>query len=177
MINKDAFKIFFPVHARSYAGWDASYIRPAFPLRELLIMPDPLASPKRRLARAKEHISNLETGAKAFFDKKPTAMRTEQDAQRDNIVKIVLTEPFPDSLTKFAVEAVEGLRSALDQTGYAIGVANGAADPRASISRLLTTRPASKTLSKGDAKISIPESSRFSVPLSLTKEGMMPFGP
>jgi hypothetical protein len=94
-------------------------------------MPDPLASPKRRLARAKEHISNLETGAKAFFDKKPTAMRTEQDAQGDIVVKIVLTEPFPDNLTDFAIEAAEGLRSALDQTGYAIAVAGGAIDPRA----------------------------------------------
>ena len=91
---------------------------------------DPLQSAKRRLARAQTHIAHLEAGAKLFFDKKPTAVATEQDAQGNTVVTIVLTEPFPEQLTDLAVEAVEALRSVLDQMAFAIAAAVGKPDSK-----------------------------------------------
>ena len=80
---------------------------------------DPFHSAKRRVARARDHIHNLETGFRAFVDGKHEALVKEVDAEENTIVKVKLTKPLPDELTDYAFEAIEALRSALDQAAFA----------------------------------------------------------
>jgi len=79
-----------------------------------------------RVARAKEHIRNLDRRVKRFFDAKPYARVTERDVDGLNDVhKVKLTKKFPAGVTSVAAEAIEGLRSALDQAAFATAVISG----------------------------------------------------
>ncbi len=96
-------------------------------------MNDPFGSPKRRLARANEHISALRAGWRAFAETKPYVRVVEPDLDSgDQIHKVKLARQMPDVLTDIAVESVEALRSALDLVGYAAAVAGGVARPKKS---------------------------------------------
>src|SRR6266851_6251359 len=86
-------------------------------------MTDPFASPKRRLARAKEHIDDIEARAQSFSDSKPYARVIERNARGFEEHKVKLTVDLPDRITDIAYEAIEALRSSLDQATYAIAVA------------------------------------------------------
>lgn len=86
----------------------------------------PFSSPRMRIARANEHIRNLDRRVKRFFDSKPYARVTERDD--DGIHdqhKIKLTKVFPTGFTSVAAEAIEGLRSALDQATFATAALSG----------------------------------------------------
>jgi hypothetical protein len=79
-----------------------------------------------RIARAKEHIRNLDRRVKRFFDSKPYARITERDNDGINdLHKVKLTKPFPAGVVSVAAEAIEGLRSALDQTAFATAMLSG----------------------------------------------------
>jgi hypothetical protein len=84
---------------------------------------DPFASPKRRLARARNHIDNVEAGIQAFLDRKPYARIVERNAQGAEEHKIKLVIPLPDEITDLTYEAIEAMRSSLDQATYAVAIA------------------------------------------------------
>jgi hypothetical protein len=87
---------------------------------------DLFGSPKRRIARAKRHIRNLDARIEKFFKNQPYARVIEPDADGiDQLYKIKLTKPLPESLTDLSNEIVEGLRSGLDQAAFATAVADG----------------------------------------------------
>ena len=94
-------------------------------------MPNPFDSPKRRLARAKQHFEHLIDGGKAFANLKPyrRVMEPNSDGTKD-IYKVVLTHFVPDELSDFVTEIAEHLRAALDLAGYAAAVASGKVDPK-----------------------------------------------
>lgn len=82
--------------------------------------------PKRRIARAKEHIDDIETGITEFLKSQPYTRVIETDPQtRNKIHKIKLTENIPDVLLSQTEEVVEGLRSVLDKCGFAAAKASG----------------------------------------------------
>jgi hypothetical protein len=86
-------------------------------------MSDPFASPKRRLARARNHIDNVEMGIRVFLETQPYERTVERNTQRFEEHKIRLTKPIPDDVTDLAYEALEAMRSSLDQATYAVAVA------------------------------------------------------
>lgn len=91
---------------------------------------DIFASPKRRLARAKQHIRRLEKRISTFFKKKPGSRVTETDAEGVTTHAFKFNRQIPDSWADAAVEAIEALRSALDQCGYAVAVQAGIAEAK-----------------------------------------------
>jgi hypothetical protein len=94
-------------------------------------MTDPLASPKRRLSRAKAKFKALIRRGKAFGAKSPYAMVTEDDLQAGfRFYKFKITKRLPLGTSELAWEIVEELRSALDQLGYACAVASGKTAPK-----------------------------------------------
>lgn len=89
-------------------------------------MRHPFSSPRMRIARAKEHIRNLDRRVKRFFDAKPYARVAERDDDGINdLHKVKLTKTFPAGVTSVAAEAIEGLRSALDHAAFATAVLSG----------------------------------------------------
>jgi hypothetical protein len=91
---------------------------------------DPFESPKRRLKRGKEHARWLEKRIQTFLKKKPHERVEDVDAQGFTTHAIKFTRDFPDSWVDAAVESIEALRSALDQTGYAAALLGGIAEPK-----------------------------------------------
>lgn len=86
----------------------------------------PFSSPRMRIARAKEHIRNLDRRVARFFESKPYTRITEPDRDGTNdIHKIKLTRAFPEGVTSVAAEAIEGLRSALDHAAFATASLSG----------------------------------------------------
>lgn len=92
-------------------------------------MIDPFGSPKRRIARARQHIESIRTGINAFFKSQPYAKVAERNARGFEEHKVKLTRPIPDEITDFSFEAIEALRSALDQAVHPIAVACGVKRP------------------------------------------------
>jgi hypothetical protein len=94
-------------------------------------MRDPFDSPKCRLLRAKQHIRDLDSRINKFFKKQPHKGVVERDANGLNeLHKVRLTKPIPSQFADRTAETVEALRSALDQTGYAVAVLAGATEPK-----------------------------------------------
>jgi hypothetical protein len=83
---------------------------------------DPFASPKRRISRAKEHIADIKSRAGSFFHTKPYARVVERNAQGLDEFKFKLAKPLPTQITDLAYEAIEALRSALDQATHPIAI-------------------------------------------------------
>jgi hypothetical protein len=54
----------------------------------------------------------------------------EKELDGSEILKFKLEKPLPEICTHYAAEALEALRSALDQTDYAAAVASGVAKPK-----------------------------------------------
>jgi hypothetical protein len=89
---------------------------------------DPFRSPKQRLARAKEKIAELKAAIEAFVKREPyTRVVDIEQGSGAELHKIKMTEALPDLLTNLAMEIIEGLRSALDQAGFARAVLDGKA--------------------------------------------------
>jgi hypothetical protein len=89
----------------------------------------PFYSAKRRLARAKQHIRRFEKSRKAWHAKRPYKRITDLDI--DTLMhKVKITKPFYVAMIDASSEALEALRSVLDQAGYAAAVASGKAKPK-----------------------------------------------
>jgi hypothetical protein len=81
---------------------------------------DPFYSAKLRIARAKEHLDDLETKINNFFAEKPYATVIEPDPDGiHQIHKLRFTERFPFRWRVLATEIVEHLRAALDHATWA----------------------------------------------------------
>jgi hypothetical protein len=87
---------------------------------------NPFISSQKRLTRAKEHILHLEKRINKFFKKQPYTRLTERDAEGINdLHKVKLIKPIPDSFTGLAVEAIEGLRASLDHAAFTTAFLSG----------------------------------------------------
>ena len=92
---------------------------------------DPFYSPRARLKRANEHIGRLHKRVEGFFKKAPYRQVVELDADGiTQLYKFKFTKRLPESCTHSAAEALEALRSTLDQVGYAAAVASGKTAPK-----------------------------------------------
>jgi hypothetical protein len=86
-------------------------------------MTDPFKSPRRRLARAREHILDIKSRQGSFFQTNPFKRVVETNSEGLREHKIKLTSELPEKITDLAYEAVEALRSTLDQALYPIATA------------------------------------------------------
>ncbi len=92
---------------------------------------DPFESPKARLKRANAHIARLHKRIEVFFKKAPYRTVVELDADGvTQLHKFKFTKRLSESCVHSATEALEALRFALDQIGYATAVASGAVLPK-----------------------------------------------
>jgi hypothetical protein len=92
--------------------------------------PNPFDSPKRRLARGKDHARKLEKRVATFLKNIPYEKVIEKDADGFELHKLRMTKPVPSICTHYAAEALEPLRSALDQTGYTAAILAGVIKPK-----------------------------------------------
>jgi hypothetical protein len=92
-------------------------------------MSDTFASPKRRLARAKDHISDLKARIISWGDREPYAKVVEPNARGFDEHKVKVAIPLPDVVTDIGYETIEALRSSLDQATYAVAIACKAKRP------------------------------------------------
>jgi hypothetical protein len=65
------------------------------------------SSPKRRIARAKQHVANINAQVLAFFDAEPYAKVVERNSKGLYEYKVKLTKSLPDEITDLAYEALE----------------------------------------------------------------------
>jgi len=91
---------------------------------------DPLSSSRYSIEHAKRHIDNLEREIVAFLRSKPYTVVIETNAQcTEDSHKVKLTKPMPVTLPGIAFDALNNLRPALDQAGYAVALATGKVRP------------------------------------------------
>jgi hypothetical protein len=87
---------------------------------------------RRKLARAKEHLVDLEREVVDFQLSNPYTRVTEldPDAADHYIHKVKLTKFLPPSISDITADIVGNLRNSLDNAGYAIAVASGLSNPK-----------------------------------------------
>jgi hypothetical protein len=84
-------------------------------------MTNALDSARFMLARAKHHLADLEGQIRAFIQEKPFGHITEDDANTgERVRKLRLIKPMPVMLNGIASDAICNIRSALDQTTFAV---------------------------------------------------------
>ncbi|HZH92367.1 MAG TPA: hypothetical protein VEX70_17355 [Pyrinomonadaceae bacterium] len=84
-------------------------------------MSDPFHSSKYSIERAKHHISDFNQQVAEFFTSNPYGRIVEIDQNTsEEVHKLKFTKPMPVVLQGIAVDAVNNLRSALDQAAYAV---------------------------------------------------------
>ena len=89
-------------------------------------MSDPFYSSKYSITRAKHHISDFERQIVEFDNTNPYIFIIDTDADTsEQIHKVKLVKPMPDALPAIASDTVHNLRSALDQTIYALKLISG----------------------------------------------------
>lgn len=90
-------------------------------------MPDPFASPRLLLTRAKKNFAKLKRSAKAFVKKEPYEMFCEANADNPDLVtyKVRMTKELPDVISEHTGHIVNGLRSSLDHALHVIARASG----------------------------------------------------
>jgi hypothetical protein len=92
-----------------------------------------MPSPARGSASTAQSFSfaPLSSKGRPFFKRAPYARVVEPDPNGVNqLHKIRLTRQIPAKMTSVAVEAIENLRSALDQAGYITAVRSGLVEPK-----------------------------------------------
>lgn len=91
-------------------------------------MSDIFYSSKYSIARAKHHISDLKRQVTEFIKSEPGAVFGEIDENTsEQVFKLKFIKPLPYHLPGIVADAVNNLRSALDQSIYAIAVTIGVA--------------------------------------------------
>jgi hypothetical protein len=92
---------------------------------------DAFASPRQRLGRGKFQLRTLVKQGEAYAKRAPYTRVVEPDPNGvDQLHKLKLTRQLPTKMTSLAIEAIENLRSALDQTGYVTAVLSGVTNPK-----------------------------------------------
>jgi hypothetical protein len=91
----------------------------------------PFAKPFQKVARAKEHILDVEREMNAFLDADPCTLVIEPDPDepKHEVHKLRLSKSMPDSIADLAADATGKLRSALDNAGYELALLAGVASP------------------------------------------------
>lgn len=114
---------------------------------------DPFESSKRRLLRAKQHIRDLDSRIEKFFKKQPHKRAVDLDADGlTELHKVKLTKPVPAQFSDRTAETIEALRSALDQTGYAVAILAGAVEPKSAYFPIAETDTGLEMVIKGRCK-------------------------
>jgi hypothetical protein len=96
-------------------------------------MRDPFDSSKRRLRRARTHIRHLDQLSNEFLAKRPWKFVFEPRTFHDRPMKVLilrLTRRIEDEFGDVAIEAMDALRSALDQACYGSAVSLGKVEPK-----------------------------------------------
>jgi hypothetical protein len=118
-------------------------------------MPDLFESSHRKIARAKEHITEFDSRWQSFCDQ-PNLYEPfiDKDPERPgkDIWKLRLNHPFPTTLDEIIGDAVNNLRSALDHACYAAAVASGNSTPRYAYFPFGKTEPDFEITMKGNSK-------------------------
>ncbi len=91
---------------------------------------DPFESPKHRVARGKQYIRRLEKRIHTFMHKTPPSRGEEIDSEEWTVHSLKFSRPIPESWADAAGDAIEHLRSSLDQSGYAAAVLGGIKEPK-----------------------------------------------
>lgn len=86
-------------------------------------MPDPFESSRYSIEHANRHIQNFHAEWRSFMDGDPYAQVVEYGFPDIDIHKVKLRKPLPHALGAIAFDAVNSLRAALDQAGFAVAVA------------------------------------------------------
>ncbi len=92
-------------------------------------MSNHFASPNRRIMRAKRHIDYIKTEIEKFFNSQPYARFVERNMDGFDEHKIKFTSPLPEEITDLSYEAIEAMRSALDQAVHPVAVLGKARRP------------------------------------------------
>lgn len=95
-------------------------------------MADPFGICRRKIARAKKHIADLERETGLFFAEPPysVVIDPDPDEPKREVHKLRFNRSLPDSIADLTVDAVQNLRSALDNVGYGLAVSAGGVNPR-----------------------------------------------
>jgi len=99
---------------------------------EPFIVANPFDAIRSRIARGKKHAADFHIETKDFMaqDVGEPIVETSADGKTE-LNKFRLIEPLPDALGDMAFDAVNNLRAALDQTGYAVALLAGKIEPKA----------------------------------------------
>lgn len=94
-------------------------------------MSDPFQSSRRKIARAKKHIADLEREIEVFIRETSYIRFSEPDPKNPThtVYKIRMSKPLPEGLSEIAGDAVGNLREALDHATFGVAVASGRIDP------------------------------------------------
>jgi hypothetical protein len=85
-----------------------------------------LSSPRYLIEHAKRRVAEFKAELLAYGNSNPYASVLEHNRDgTEDIYKIKLVKPIPFGLNGIAFDAANGLRSALDQGGYATAIASG----------------------------------------------------
>jgi len=97
--------------------------------------PGPFASSRSRLARGQCHFRNLARKINAYLKDIRCTSFTQKDAQGFEIhkIRIVSGPPIPRDCEHIAAEALEAIRSSLDQAAYAAAVCSGKIAPKSAL--------------------------------------------
>ena len=95
-------------------------------------MSDPFESARRKLARGKEHIKDLEGELDTFFRSDPYGPIVEPHPELPGhiVKKIKLTKQLPETLADLVGDAAFNLRACLDHACYGTAIAGGCAAPK-----------------------------------------------
>jgi hypothetical protein len=94
-------------------------------------MADPFESSRRKLERAKKHISDLKSEMIVFSEERPHEKIIEEDSEPGyKVHKCRLHKKVPDSFAVIIGDAVTNLRAAMDHAVYACALCNGHTNPR-----------------------------------------------
>jgi len=89
-------------------------------------MADPFESSRRKIARAKHHIGELDTGLILFMKERPYEKIIQADAEPGyKLHKARLSKPIPSNWSLVIGDAVTNLRAALDHMMYSCAVISG----------------------------------------------------
>jgi hypothetical protein len=118
-------------------------------------MSDPFRNPKRRLARVKHHIAQLERDIDEIFSPDLLAQETSIEyigIHKAKIIKFRQVRDIPDHVGDTAVEALDGIRSALDTACSASAAALGVSEPKYAYFPLADTKEQLDNVIKGRCK-------------------------
>src|SRR5580698_8446143 len=95
-------------------------------------MHDPLASARRKVARAREHSAAFDAAEASFFDARLHALVVEPNPKQPahEVYKLRFTQDLPDSFATLTSDAIHNLRDALDNAAYGLAVVSGQTNPR-----------------------------------------------